>query len=156
VHYGGTWSVSGGTYNVSSTNADKSLLTPYPSRASFTLEGDIKLNNAGQGSLVFNVTSPSNGADSQTGYGAGIDSNGVIWLGRFHNSWTALQTVNTTISTNTWYHVKVVVNGGNIKFYVGDMTTPKINVNDATYSGGTIGVRGGFGNSVSFDNINLY
>lgn len=156
VHYGGTWNVSGGTYNVSSSNADKSLLTPYPSKASFTLEGDIKLNNAGQGSLVFNVTNPGTGADQQAGYGAGIDSNGVIWLGRFNNGWTPLQTVNTAIATNAWYHVKLVVGGGNIKFYVGDMTSPKINVNDATYTGGTIGVRGGFGNSVSFDNIQLY
>jgi hypothetical protein len=36
------------------------------------------------------------------------------------------------------------------------MSTPKINVNDSTYTSGTIGVRGGFGNSVSFDNIQLY
>jgi hypothetical protein len=35
------------------------------------------------------------------------------------------------------------------------MTTPKINMNDAVYTSGTIGVRGGFNNSVSFDNITV-
>lgn len=155
VHYGGTWAVSGGTYNLTSTSADKSILTPYPSKRNYTLEGDIKLNNAGQGSLLFNVTSPGTGADSQKGYAAGIDSAGQVWLGRFNNNWTQLSLVSTTISTNTWYHMKVVVNEGNIKVYVGDMTTPKINFTDTTYPNGTIGVRGGFSNSVSFDNITL-
>lgn len=155
VRYGGTWSVDGGTYNVNSVHADKSVLTPYPSKMNYTLEGDIKLNNAGQGSLIFNVTSPSVGADQQTGYGAGIDTEGLVWLGRFNNGWTPLQSVNAAIATNTWYHMKIVVSGGNIKVYVGDMTTPKISYNDAVYTGGTIGVRGGFNNSVSFDNIKL-
>ncbi|GIP30155.1 hypothetical protein J23TS9_52850 [Paenibacillus sp. J23TS9] len=155
VHYGGAWTVSGGTYNVNSVNADKSVLTPYPSKMNYTLEGDVKLNNAGQGSLIFNVMNPSAGADLQKGYGAGIDSTGTVWLGRFNNGWTQLQSVNTAIATGTWYHLKIVVNSGNIKVYVGDMNTPKISYNDAVFTGGTIGVRGGFNNSVSFDNIKL-
>ena len=155
VRYGGTWSVGGGTYNVNSVAADKSVLTPYPSKRNYTLEGDIKLNNGGQGSLIFNTSNPSIGPDKQTGYGAGIDSDGSVWLGRFDNGWTPLQSVDTTIATNTWYHMKVVVNNGNIKVYVGDMATPKISYNDATFTAGTIGLRGGFNNSVSFDNIIL-
>ncbi|OPH59980.1 hypothetical protein BC351_18845 [Paenibacillus ferrarius] len=155
VRFGGTWNVGSGTYNLTSSSADKSILTPYPSGRNYTLEGDIKLNNAGQGSLIFNVTNPSTGADSLLGYGAGIDSTGSVWLGRFNNSWTQLSLVNTPIATNTWYHMKVVVNNGNIKVYVGDMTTAKISFNDAAYASGTIGVRGGFGNSVSFDNIKV-
>jgi hypothetical protein len=155
ARYGGTWSISGGTYNLTSTSADKSILTPYPSKRNYTLEGDIKLNNAGQGSLMFNVTNPGTGADAQKGYAAGIDSAGQVWLGRFNNNWTQLSLVSTTISTNTWYHMKVVVNEGNIKVYVGDMTNPKINFTDTTYANGTIGVRGGFGNSISYDNITV-
>lgn len=155
ARYGGTWTISGGTYNVTSASGDKSILTPYPSKQNYTLEGDIKLNNAGQGSLIFNVTNPATGTDSLKGYGAGIDSAGQVWLGRFNNNWTQLGLVNTTINTNTWYHMKVVVNEGNIKVYVGDMATPKINFTDTTFVNGTIGVRGGFGNSVSFDNISV-
>ncbi|MFC5446992.1 family 16 glycoside hydrolase [Paenibacillus aestuarii] len=156
AHYGGTWSVSGGTYNLTASSAEKSVLTPYPSLRNYTLEGDIKLNNAGQGSLIFNVMNPATGTDSLSGYGAGIDSTGLIWLGRFNNGWTQLSSVSTPIATNTWYHMKVVVNNGNIKVYVGDMATPKISFTDATFANGTIGVRGGFGNSVSFDNIQVY
>jgi hypothetical protein len=155
VRYGGTWTISGGTYNVTSASGDKSILTPYPSKRNYTLEGDIKLNNAGQGSLIFNVTNPATGTDSLKGYAAGIDSAGQVWLGRFNNNWTQLGLVSTTISTNTWYHMKIVVNEGNIKVYVGDMATPKINFTDTTFANGTIGVRGGFGNSVSFDNISM-
>ncbi|MEI2396537.1 MULTISPECIES: family 16 glycoside hydrolase [Paenibacillus] len=155
ARYGGTWAVSGGTYNLSSVNADKSVLTPYPSKMNYTLEGDIRLNNAGQGSLVFNLTGPGTGADSQKGYAAGIDSAGQVWLGRFNNNWTPLQTVATPIAVNTWYHMKIVVNSGNIKVYAGDMAVPKINLNDAVFTSGTIGVRGGFNNSVSFDNITV-
>ncbi|MRN53684.1 family 16 glycoside hydrolase [Paenibacillus monticola] len=155
VRYGGTWSVSGGSYNVNSVSADKSLLTPYPSKMSYTLEGDIKLNNSGQGSLVFNVSNPAAGADLQKGYAAGIDSAGSIWLGRFNNNWTSLQTVTASIATNTWYHMKITVNSGTIKVYVTDMNVPKITYADATFTSGTVGVRGGFNNSVSFDNIKV-
>ncbi|MGG1555379.1 family 16 glycoside hydrolase [Paenibacillus ferrarius] len=156
ARYGGTWGVSGGTYNVTSGSADKSVLTPYPSKRNFTLQGDIKLNNAGQGSLIFNVTNPATGTDSFSGYGAGIDSGtGTVWLGRFNNGYTQLSSASMSIATGTWYTMKVVVNEGNIKVYVGDMTTPKINFTDTTYTNGTVGVRGGFSNSVSFDNISV-
>lgn len=155
TRYGGTWSVSGGNYNVTSASADKSVLTPWPSKASYTLEGDIKLNNAGQGSLIFNVSNPAAGADNFKGYGAGIDSGGIVWLGKFNNSYTQLGQANVSIAVNTWYHVKIVVNNGSLKFYVGDMSTPKVTAVDSSFTYGTIGVRGGFGNSVSFDNITL-
>jgi hypothetical protein len=155
AHYGGTWSVSGGLYNLSSSSGDKSVLTPWPSKANYTLEGDIKLNNDGQGSLIFNVSNPSTGADSFKGYGAGIDSGGVVWIGKFNNSYTQLGQANMSIVKNTSYHVKITVNNGVIQFYVGDMSTPKLTAADSSFTYGSIGVRGGFGNSVSFDNVKL-
>lgn len=155
THYGGAWSVSGGNYHVTSASADKSVLTPWPSKANYTLEGDIKLNNAGQGSLIFNVSNPATGADNFKGYGAGIDSGGIVWLGKFNNSYTQLGQANVPIAVNAWYHVKIVVNNGSLKFYVGDMSTPKVTAADSSFTYGTIGVRGGFGNSVSFDNFKL-
>jgi hypothetical protein len=153
TRYGGTWSASSGQYVVSSANCDKSVVTPWVSLRNFALEADVKVNT-GQASLLFNVTNLSTGTDSFTGYGAGIDTSGVVWLAKWNNAWTELDNETMTISPNTSYHLKVTVNNGEIKVYVNGAL--KIVKTDTTYSYGTIGVRGGFGNMASFDNLIVY
>lgn len=153
TRYGGTWSAAGGAYTVTSANADKSIVTPYVSLLNYSVEADVKLNNAGQGSLIFDVTGPSVNVDGFVGYGAGIDSNGTVWLGRFNNGFTSLASVPMTIATGTAYHLKVAKNNGRMQVYVNGVL--KIDFTDTTYKRGTIGVRGGFGNSATFDNVTV-
>jgi hypothetical protein len=156
THYGGTWSLSGGTYNVASANADKSVLTsPLVTNPNdYTIEADMQMDS-GQASLLFDVTNPATGTDSFTGYGAGIDTSGVIWLGKFSNSYLNLGHASAAIAPNTWYHMKIVVLKQN-RFQVYLNGTLYLDVSDSSYRNGTIGVRGGFGNNAHFDNLTVY
>ncbi|MBP1976138.1 family 16 glycoside hydrolase [Cohnella thailandensis] len=151
--YEGTWTVSGGAYNVSSTSAAKAIANPYVSLVNYAAEADITLTSAGQASLIFDVTSPGNGTDAFKGYGAGIDSGGVLWLGRFNNNYTQLASASVAISMNVAYKLKVVKNFGRIQVFLDNVL--KIDYTDTTYNRGTIGLRGGFGNTARFDNVTV-
>jgi len=73
-------------------------------------------------------------------------------LGKANNNWTQLATFPMTISPNTMYHMRVVANGSNIRVFVNNMTTPKININDTSFTSGAISVRTYYSNA-RFDNI---
>ncbi|MDP4097686.1 hypothetical protein OIN60_12985 [Paenibacillus sp. P96] len=49
--------------------------------------------------------------------------------------------------------MKVVKNFGKIQVFLDNVL--KLNYTDTTYSRGTIGLRGGFGNTVKFDNVTV-
>gem|GEM_PF-319660 len=151
TNYDGTWSFSGGTYNVSSGSAPKSILSPLVNGESYTIQADVRINGTGQGSLIWNVQNPGSGADTLKGYGAGIDTGGNVWLGRFNNSFTQLGSASLTIATNVWYNLKVVITGDRMQVYVNNVL--KIDVSDSTYKNGAIGLRGGFSNNVSFESL---
>jgi hypothetical protein len=61
-----------------------------------------------------------------------------------------------TLSLNTWYNVKVVVSGSNIKCYVDDMGTAAIDYADGSspYTSGSIGFRA-YKSAGKADDINV-
>ena len=154
TQYGGSWSLNNKQYTVNSNDCSKSVIRSFiPSFKDYSMEGDIKINNAGQGSLMFNVTNASAGTDSFHGYAAGIETGGIVWLGKWNGSYTELGQAPLSVNAGVSYHMTVVVNDGNIKVYINDEL--KIDVDDTTYNHGAVGVRGGFNNSVTFDNISV-
>jgi hypothetical protein len=152
--YDGTWAVESNEYSVVNGASIAKSIPGATSGSSFTLEGDVKIVDGGQASLIFDVSSPGIGNDALKGYAAGIDTNNTVWAGKFNNNWTSLGSAAMTITAGTWYHLKIVVTSGNFKIYVNG--TLGLNINDSTYTtGGSIGVRGGFNNHIHFDNILL-
>ena len=152
--YDGTWAVESGEYSVVNGAGIAESIPGVTSGSSFTLEGDVKIVNGGQASLIFSVSNRAVGTDVFKGYGAGIDTNNTVWAGKFNNNWTSLGSASMTITAGTWYHLKIVVTSGNFKVYVNSLLG--LDINDFTYtSGGLIGVRGGFNNHLHFDNILL-
>ena len=149
--YDGTWAVAGGQYTVGSTPGAKSIAGG-TNFSDFTYDADVSING-GDAGLVFRVTNPAIGADAYTGYYAGISGTQVI-LGKANNNWTQIQALPMTITANTMYHLRVVANGSNIKVYVNDMITPKINVIDTSYTNGSIGLRT-YSSAAKFDNISI-
>jgi len=147
--YGGNWSVSGGQYTVGASSGAKALANG-TYFYDFTFDADVSING-GDAGIVFRVTNPGIGTDAYNGYYAGLKSTGVI-LGKASYNWTQIASSSMTINPNTMYHLRVVASGSNIKVYVNDMVTPKINVNDTTFAAGAIGVRT-FNSNAKFDNI---
>lgn len=150
ARFGGSWSVSGGIYDVTNTSSGKSL-NGDPTKGNYTVEADVKPVDTFNAGLVFRVTSPGTGADAMNGYFAGLGP-GQVFLGKMNGSYTAVSNTAMTLSTGTVYHMKVVASGSTIKIYVSDMTTPKITVTDASYTVGQVGVRSHFAHT-QFDNF---
>lgn len=160
----GNWSVSGGQYHSAGGTFAKTTFGN-DNWANYTLEADIRMNESGgDAGLIVRGKNPANGlernqgnADFLQGYYAYIKTDGV-YLGKQNYNWSNLAGFTVPLSINTWHKMKVVVNGTNIKVYVGDMTTPKIDYNDysaTAFTHGKIGLRTAY-KSTSFDNVVLY
>ncbi|WP_238404380.1 family 43 glycosylhydrolase [Paenibacillus paridis] len=160
----GSWSVSGGQYHSASGTFAKTTIGN-DNWANYTIESDIRMNESGgDAGIIVRGKNPANGlergqgnADFLQGYYAYIKTDGV-YLGKQNYNWSNLAGFTTPLAINTWHKMKVVVNGTNIKVYVGDMTTPKLDYNDhspTAFTHGKIGLRTAY-KSTSFDNVILY
>ncbi|RJX37587.1 DUF1080 domain-containing protein [Paenibacillus pinisoli] len=160
----GNWSVSGGQYHSAGGTFAKTTFGN-DNWANYTVEADIRMNEAGgDAGIIVRGTNPADGleraqgnADFLQGYYAYIKTDGV-YLGKQNYNWSNLAGFTTPLAINTWHKMKVVVNGTNIKVYVNDMTTPKLDYNDyspTAFTHGKIGLRTAYKNT-SFDNVILY
>jgi len=104
----------------------------------YTIEADITYKNSMNAGIIFRVNNPAQGGandnpglgtDFLEGYFFGL-GNTSITLGKHNYGWATLKTVAGNYLINTAYHVKIVASGANMKIYVTDMTTPKIDYTD--------------------------
>jgi hypothetical protein len=139
--YGGTWSASTGVATVNAGPGYKAIATN-EILGDLDFMTDVQFDSlAGNAGVIFRVSNPAVGADSYTGYYAGLDSAGSVILGKANNNWTFLASTAFTVTANTTYRMRIVALGSSIKVYVNDMNTPKINVTDTSYTSGLIGLR---------------
>ena len=151
--YGGTWTASGGQYNVGSNPGAKALLDT--NFSDLVYEADVTPGSTGDAGLVFRVSNPGTGTDAYQGYYAGLDvPNQKVFIGKANNNWTSLAAASMSLAANTKYHIKIVAQGASIQVYVDDMAAPKVSVTDSTYTGGKTGVRT-FNSAAKFDNISV-
>lgn len=123
--------------------------------ADFTYDAQIKVGTEGDGGVIFRADKLSMGADEFKGYYAGISAkNKQVILGKANGSWTSLRTFTMDIQVDTWYQLRVVANGSNIKIYVNNMTMPVINFTDISFTRGSIGVRC-YGAITRWDNLRV-
>lgn len=106
----------------------------------YAVEADItvtaqKGSNSNAG-IIFRATNIEAGPDSYNGYYIGV-KNGWALIGRADGGWMPFQTV--AISNEDSHHVKVLVSGTYMQFYVdGELI---YTLDDNTYSTGTVGLR---------------
>ncbi|BFH63450.1 carbohydrate-binding protein [Paenibacillus azoreducens] len=128
----------------------------------YTVEADINIGaGTGDSGIIFRVNNPANGIELgqnnpnfMQGYIAYINKEG-LHLGKFNYNWTYLKGSKINEPLNTWQHMKVEAKGTNIKIYVGDMNTPKIDYTDnstTSFTQGKVGLRSYY-NSTKFDNF---
>ncbi|RME94801.1 MAG: hypothetical protein D6766_04890, partial [Verrucomicrobia bacterium] len=92
------------------------------------------------------------GPDRAFGYYAGLDADGSVLLGRMDNAWTLLARRAFPVRTNTWYRLKVTMDGPRLRLFVNGAPTPHLSVTDPTHPRGQIGVRA-FRAEARFDNL---
>lgn len=154
VDYGGSWSVTGGTYHDSSTGPNKAMAGPTywvnsPTLSSnYTLAGDVMLSvNGTQAGFLVRASNPSTGIDTVNGYYIGIENTtGTVFIGRENGSWTGLTgaALPGGVQTNTWYHITITVNGDTISVSAQPSaggSPGTFTVTDSTFPWGGIGIR---------------
>ncbi|WP_078059894.1 carbohydrate-binding protein [Gracilibacillus timonensis] len=128
----------------------------------YIVETDMKIvDGKGDGGILFRANNPGHGtelnhnsADMLQGYVAYINNDGVH-LGKLNYDWTYLEGADLTEPIDEWQHIKVDINGANIKVYVGDMNNPKIDYTDhsiTAFTHGKVGVRS-FYSDTKYDNF---
>ncbi|SEU38697.1 Lysophospholipase L1 [Stigmatella erecta] len=148
--YGGSWAVSGNQLAVAAHPGAKALASGVLF-SNGTLDADITLGAAGNAGLMFRASRLDTGVDAYQGYFAGFDQ-GQVFLGRADHNWVTVASVPTLLAPQVAHHVRVVAVGSNLKVYVDDMATPKLNVTDTTYTSGGVGVRT-YQADARFDNV---
>ncbi len=130
--------------------------------SNYIVETDMQVvNGEGDGGILFRANNPGHGTelnhnspDMVQGYVAYINNDGVH-LGKLNYNWNYLDGVSLDEPIDEWQHVKVAVNGTNIKVYVGDMEHPKIDYTDhsaTAFTHGKVGVRS-FYSDTKYDNF---
>jgi len=153
TRYGGEFALSGGRYLLNNASAYGKALVGDNFWSDGVLEADVLLATSGDAGLMFRTTNPDYvGPDDAFGYYAGLTINGAVVLGRMENSWTQLTSTAMPVASNTWYHLKVVMEGDLLKVYVDDIHQPKITWQDSTHRRGQVGVRTYMCNA-QFDNV---
>jgi hypothetical protein len=115
----------------------------------YTIEADVTYKRGLNAGIIFRVNNPANGGandspqlgtDYLQSYFVGLGS--TLTLGKHNYGWAALKSVAGAYTINKTYHLKVVASGANIKVYVDDMTTPKIDYTDPNpFIAGKVGFR---------------
>ena len=108
----------------------------------FVYQGDVAPGPLGNAGLIFRVSKPGIGGDSYQGYYVGISAErNEVELGRADNDWKSLGVAPMPFESDKSVPMRIEARGANIKIWVGDMTKPLIEANDATFKQGAIGVR---------------
>lgn len=163
--FGRDWNYTDGQWSIVDNQAN---IAGYGKRtignsgwSDFTIDCDITYISGMNAGLIFRVNNPAlggegddpqMGTDFLQGYFAGITAEGVS-LGKHNYNWTKLAAATGSYSTNRTYHLRVVTKGINIKVYVDDMETPKIDYDDPeAFITGKVGFRA-HSSHVRFDNL---
>jgi hypothetical protein len=153
TRYDGNFSFAGGDYWLDDTNSYGKALTGDEFWSDGVLQADVLVTTPGNAGLIFRATNPDyTGPDDGFDYYVGLDTGGSVVLGLQSNSYTPLTSASMTLTTNTWHHIMVNLQGSNITIYVDDLNHPRISWTDGTFTRGQIGVRA-YECNAAFNNV---
>jgi hypothetical protein len=153
TRYGGNFAIANDTYLLNDTNTYGKALTGDEFWSDGVLQADVMVSTPGNAGLIFRATNPDcTGPDEGFDYYVGLDTGGFVILGIQSNSWTAFTNTPISITTNSWHHMTVNLQGSNITIYVDTTNKPAISYTDRTFTRGQIGVRA-FECNAAFKNV---
>ncbi len=144
VEYGGSWMVKDKVLNackVEGRQGSKAIETS-TKFSDFVYNVKLKVNESGDGGVMFRASDVSLGADDFKGYYVGISAESKqIILGKSDGRWHLIKNVSEDIQKDKWYHLKVEATGSQIKVFLDNMNESKLEAKDHSFSKGMIGVR---------------
>ncbi len=134
----GSWSIEGGELSQGNTSAGGNYATLNGKRfGDATYEFDLKVvdtggDNTAWAGIQFKKMQAGDGP-FDSGFTVYFRANGVAELYKVNK---VLATASTGLSFTSLRHIKIAVAGSNIKVYVNNEATPRINHNDGTFASG--------------------
>ncbi|KAI0130008.1 glycoside hydrolase family 43 protein [Xylariales sp. AK1849] len=155
--YGGDWSVVDNRLTISSSAGGMAMLDT--NFTDLVLSGTVSFLSANvstsHADLIFRASDLDSGADWFRGYYAKISASGSLTLGASNSgNTTVLGQATVAITRGLENRLSITAIGSRISFYVDDLDTPKIAVDDSTYEFGADGVRA-FGSVVKFGDVSV-
>lgn len=148
----GTWAVESGEYSQGSTTGGANHAALNGKRFDdATYDVDLRAVSAATGSwagIHFKKMRPEDGP-FDSGLTVYVRPDGTVELFRVN---TVIATASTGLSMSTMRHLRVVNVGDNIKVFINNETTPRIDANDSTFASGHFGLTA-FSSHWHFDNV---
>lgn len=153
TRYGGRFTLQAGRYVLNHAGTYGMALAGDAFWSNGVLEADLMITSPGNAGLMFRTTNPDDeGPDHAFGYYAGLDTAGFVLLGRMSNGWTLLTNRPMPVAMNTWYRMRVTMDGSELRVFVNNWLTPRLTVTDAHFRRGQMGVRA-YQCNAQFDNV---
>ncbi|KAK9357322.1 hypothetical protein V1504DRAFT_500924 [Lipomyces starkeyi] len=151
-NYGGSWSINGGAYSVSTDSNTDLALTGSTGWSNYSASVQVQLGSSAVNAGRFTrVSLPSTGVNSFKGYAAYLmaGSGNLTLLGSVQ--------VNGGLQQGTWYQLDFEASGFQLNVTVssvGGSTTTSLTAQDSSYSQGMIGLYA-TGGSAAFQNVEV-
>ncbi len=130
-----------------------------PKWTNYQVSVDVLLEQAGYVELIGNLTAQVRLAGAEEGYHLKVTNTGAWTLYREDAPTASTRTDTTlasgtvTIGLNSWHTLSLIMNSGNIQALIDGKTVA--NVNDATYTGGQVGLLVSKWINAQFDNVSV-
>jgi len=112
--YGGNWKVENGSMVNESNERGAKLVEGSPYWADYTFQADVALRSAGDAGLIARVSDAEQGVDAYRGIYVGLRTRDqALVIGAADHDWEeyASYPLSSSIVPNTWYHVRVRLEG---------------------------------------------
>jgi pectate lyase len=146
---GGSWSVSSGAYGQSSTGADAKAQTGSTSWTNYGVQARVRPNAFGTGSNRF-VGVLARAQNMTNYYYLVLASNQVVLGRRLAGGYTTLVSASVTVTTGTWYTLRLEAFGNTLRGFVGG--TLVATAGDGSFATGRVGLTA-VSASGSFDDV---
>jgi len=144
---GGSWSVSGGTYNQSGMSADAKAQAGSTTWTGMSVQARVRPNGFGSNSSRA-VGVAARAASMSSFYSLVLTPNSV----QIRRGTTTLASVALTVSTGTFYTLRLEAFGTTLRGFVNQSQVPMVSTTDATIVRGRAGFVSSY-SSASFDDI---
>ncbi len=145
----GDWAVNDGAFR---TSGGKAVAN---SAAMGDLAYDVDVTFTASGSdagVMLRANAFAAGPDAFTGYYVGLSTNGYLVVGLENGGYHELTRRTLEVQPDTTYHLRVIAYGDDLRVFVDDMQTALIDLRDATFSTGSVGLRS-YTAQVAFDTV---
>jgi len=146
--YGGNWRVQAGTMVNESNERGAKLVTGSAYWQDYTVQADVALRSRGDAGLIARVSDPEQGVDAYNGIYVGLRiRDQALVLGIADHDWqeTAAKPLLSPIMPNSWYHMRVELEGCRVSAIVNRQDSTELAKLDVTLDScplrGKIGLR---------------